>query len=166
MYWTKNTTRSDKSVWKAGMDGSNITGLVTGSGDAAGIQIDFKTSRIYWADRSDVEIKSSNLSGGDVITIVPNATAYGLALLGDRLYWGDSDNQFKVESRRIQPGSPVRVEHTENFAVMHLTVSNLNPPKNRKNHCDEGRACPGSVCVLTSASYKCFKYNQTSSTFN
>ena len=154
MYWTRYGGSDGTTVRKGGMDGSNPTNLVAGSGWANGIQIDFTTRRLYWADRDNKRIQSSNLYGGDVRTIVDQLPAFpsGIALVDDRLYWG-SWGSYRIESMSIQNRSDQRVEHTERSAPHHLTVPLRNLPPNRRNHC-EGRVCSG-VCVLTPSSYTC-----------
>ena len=62
MYWTSLAG----NILKAGMDGSDMTLIVSGLESPAGIVIDNEASRLYWADRVANVIQSSNLAGGDI----------------------------------------------------------------------------------------------------
>ena len=111
MYWTRRAGGGHSAVVsKGGMDGSNLRDLIEGSSEADGIVIDLKGKRLYWSDRSNSRIQSSNLDGGDVVTVHQlSASPYGIGLLGERLYWSHRDINT-VQSSSIQPGSDVRVE--------------------------------------------------------
>ena len=150
MYWTRT---GSIIISKGGLDGSNVTDLVAGV-EACGIQIDFTARRLYWAEYGSYIIQSSNLDGSDVITIheLPERP-FGIALLGDRMYWGYWKGSTAIQSSSTEPGSDTRVEHTGNAFTRLFTVPLWNPPRNRTNHC-ESIICVG-VCVLTPDAYRC-----------
>lgn len=52
------------------MDGSNPVTLATGLSRPCGITIEFKTSKLFWADNGAHKIESCNLQGGDRQTVV------------------------------------------------------------------------------------------------
>ena len=151
MYWTK---AGGYGVFQGGMDGSNPTNFPEVTGEADGIQIDFNTRRLYWAQYGQGLIQSSNLDGTDLVTIQERpAGPFGLALVGSRVYWGYWSSNGAIESSSVEPGSEIRVEITGRVVTRHFTVPLWNPPRNRTNDC-EGIECSG-VCVLTPSSYKC-----------
>ena len=158
MYWTG---MAGFTVRKGGMDGSNPTTIVpavtTGRAEADAILIDFNARRLYWTHWGHGLIQSSNLDGGDIVTIHERSQKpYGLALVGDRIYWGYWDTSTVLESSSLKPGSEIRVELTGKAVTRLFTVPLWNPPRNRTNNC-EGIACSG-VCVLTPTSYTCLSF--------
>ena len=103
--------------------------------------IDFNTRRLYWVDRADDTIRSSNLDGTNVTTLYESSgEPYGLAVLGERVYWGHSSSgTIKSGSINVEEGAEriefARIEHTENSSTAHFTVPiKWNPPGNRKIH--------------------------------
>ena len=120
MYWTRiDVVNGGGLVRKGGMDGSNSTDIISGSGNADGIVIDYQSRRIYWTHYDDIVgaciIKASNLDGSHTVIIhqLPAACAdfspHGIALVGNRLYWGNYFSN-RIESSSTQPGSEIRVE--------------------------------------------------------
>ena len=139
---------------RAGMDGSNPVTLVSASGDAYGIVIDFKASRLFWPDDDHHKIQSSDLTGGDRRTVVQLSTGmpHGIAYVKDRIYWGEYGSK-KLQSS-ITAGDDITTLHTDSSGIRHLTiVPDFSLPRNRTNHC--ARHNCEKVCVLTAASYRC-----------
>ena len=157
MYWTRRVGGGHTAiVSKGGMDGFNPTDLLGGSGEVDGIVIDLIGRRLYWSDRTNRRIQSSNLNGGDVMTIHQlQASPYGISLLGQRLYWGHRDFNT-VQSSSTQAGSDVRVEVVGKSVARHFTAAVWHSPRHRPNDC-KGVSCPG-LCVLTPTSYKCLQF--------
>ena len=153
MYYTSSW--SPPSIKRAGMDGSNPTTLVTtGLLWPFGITIDFKTSKLFWADNDASKIESSDLKGGDRRTVanLSGAGPLGIAYGNGRIYWGE-DSTKKLQSSAID-GSDVTTLHTDTRAVWGVTlVADLNLPQNRTNHC-ASHGC-AKVCVLTPTSSRC-----------
>ena len=152
MYWT--TKDRNYIVLRAGMDGTRLNNLVSGSGQSDGIQIDFSSRRLYWAETGNQRIRSSDLEGGDVMTTITaqlSNAPFGVSLVGDRLYWGYwNSNAFQSMTHR---GTDVRNETVLTAHTWHFTVPMWDAPKTRVNHC-EGRSC-ADVCVLTATSFTC-----------
>ena len=113
MYWTRRIlTGNEAIVLKGGMDGSNPVDLVGGPGEVHGIYIDLKSRRLYWANANQSTIRSSNLNGGDVVTIHQlSIRPHGIAILGGRLYWGSWQSNINEKRIIIQPGSGLCIEH-------------------------------------------------------
>ena len=134
----------------ASMDGFGPSNIVIGLQDPRGIAIDFKMSRMYWADK----MQSSNLDGSSVLTLADAGVTAptGIALMGDAVFWGAYDNNQLRSSNK--EGTDIRVLHTDTNYIRYLTVlSDFELPQNRTNRC-EGRKC-SSVGVLTIDSYEC-----------
>ena len=153
IYYSRYTGDVDHScILKAGTDGSSPAGIVQGAHGAHGIQIDFQYRRLYWTEYLNNRIRSSNLDGGDVVIVVHTLSRpYGIALFGQRVYWGEIGG---VRSS-LKSGMEIRDEFTGTGITRHFVVPNSNPPKNRQNHC-ENRNCSG-VCVLSRTSFKCLE---------
>ena len=152
MYYSRKTV--DGSVYgilKAGTDGSNPTGIVKCSEGAYGIQIDYKAKRLYWAEYYVDRIRSSDLDGGDVVTIAETPAPYGIALVDQRIYWGEYSSGL-VYSISVE-GTGIRNETNAIARTRNFVYSNWNPPKNRSNDCEQ-QSC-GFVCVLSRTSFKC-----------
>ena len=82
---------SSKTITKADMDGSNAVQLFYGLGEPIGIAIDFSISCLLWTELNTNAIRSSNLAGRDVRTVVQlpaNSSPTGLAIHGNKLYFG------------------------------------------------------------------------------
>ena len=83
---------SGHSIIRAEMDGRNrIPNFIRVNGPR-GLVIDLEGSRLYLTSTVDKQVKSYNLEGGDILTIVQlGARSYpqGIALMADRIYWAD-----------------------------------------------------------------------------
>ena len=152
MYWTR-ASWSGSSIWRADMDGSRPSRIVTELGQPRGILIDFQVSRLYWADFGTNKIQSSNLDGRDMRVILHDwISPFGIAHIGDKIFWGTHLDK-RLESM-TRAGTDIRTQHTDAYPVRHLTVvPDHQLPTNRTNDCS-GRNCWG-ICVLTSHSYRC-----------
>ena len=87
MYWS--TSGDPGSVKQGGMDGSDVSVIVTRLNQPRGITIDFKSSRIYWTVSFDSTVQSSDMQGKNVQTgmqLPRRSWPYGMALHGNKLY--------------------------------------------------------------------------------
>ena len=142
-----------RSIMRAGMDGSSPVTVVSGFYGAYGLTIDFKTSKLFWADVGG-KVESSNFQGGDRRAVVQNQSGgpYGIAVANDRVYWGEYRGK-KLKSSTTT-GEDIIVLHSDTSNIRHITlVPNFYLPQNRTNHC-AGHTC-AKVCVLTAASFRC-----------
>lgn len=153
MYYTRYVGSTGGSIiLKAGMDGSEPTSLVRGSGDADGIDIDLQSKRIYWAEFYNNRIGSSNLHGGDMFTVALNTSGpYGIAIVGERVWWGHPWSG--VVQSVSKSGSGIRTEFTAQYNTRQFVVPNWEPLTTRQNHCDQ-QICLG-ICVLSPNSFRC-----------
>ena len=154
MYWT--TADSPGSVKRGGMDGSEVSVIVTGLSYPAGIAIDFQSSRIYWTVGGEDRVESIDMQGNHVQTVIQlprDSGTYGIALYGNRIYVTNWSSK-KVQSFTTV-GEDLRELHTDTNHLYHLAIVAARPdrPTSRKNHC-ENRAC-SKVCVLTRTAFKC-----------
>ena len=152
MYVSKNNDSNGGGILKAGMDGSNPIRIVTALGEPCGIIIDYHSSRLYWADLGTKEIQSSNLEGGDIVTVITlQVGPYGIALLGDKLYWGHYQSNA-VQSCSTS-GTGLRTVHDGTTITWQFTVPAWGLSRNRTDHCEQ-HTC-SNVCVLTPTSFRC-----------
>ena len=147
---------SGDSIIRAEMDGTNRVPNFIRVKAARGIFIDLEGSRLYVTSAGDKQIKSSNLDGGDIRTIVQlgrNSHPQGVAIMGGRIYWTD---HFvgKLESSDMS-GADRRTLYDGADKIMHLVATpTANPRENRTNDCDQ--QCSSSViCVLNANSFTC-----------
>ena len=154
MYFTEALSGS---VVRANMDGSDPVKLVTGVLRPAGIAIDFDSSRLIFAAYWTSTIKSCNLDGTDVRTIVNlplDSFPYGIAIQDGRIFWGDSGGLSKSIRSCKTSGEDVRTLYRNApGSINHVSVASLELRQTRKNDC-EGVVCAG-ICVLTPDSYTC-----------
>ncbi|KAK3878186.1 hypothetical protein Pcinc_017158 [Petrolisthes cinctipes] len=88
MYWSE--WGEEPSISRALLDASHPTVLVSKTGRANGLTIDFKDHRLYWTDIDNFNIESSDLNGYNREVIVGNLPQpYGLTLYEDYVYWAD-----------------------------------------------------------------------------
>ena len=152
MYYT-----GSGSIRRAGMDGSNTTTLVTDLSLPYGITIDFKSSRLFWAEFYANKIKSSDFQGGDqrTVAILPSKSEpTGVAVAGDKIYWGEF-RTGKLQYSTID-GTNLMTLPADTFgdSIFGVTlVPALNRPQNRTNHCARHNCT--RVCVLTPTSSRC-----------
>ena len=160
MFWTSynSTDRavSDGSVSRSGMDGRDLSVIVTELGYPKGIAIDFQSSRLYWADSGYNRVQSSNLGGTDIQTVFQLPTdsgVFGIALHGGRIYC--TDWKSKQLQSFTMAGQDVRMLHEDTQRLQHLAIisSRSDLPRNRTNHC-ANQQCP-KLCVLTRISFRC-----------
>ena len=152
MYWTEYYGNSSGSIMKAGMDGSGPVILVTGLREPCGITFDIDGARLYWADLLGKKIQSSNLDGGEVITITEVPVGpYGIALLDDRLYWSYWDS--KVVQSSSKDGTEFQRIFEGTGSSRDFAVPTWNLPTKRPNFCSH-RLCP-NICVLSPKVFQC-----------
>lgn len=144
---------------KAGMDGSSPVRLVTALGEPCGIVIDFQSLRLYWADLVTQKIQSSNLVGGNIVTLVElQFHPYGIALLNDKLYWGYYMSTMVQSCSKS--GTGISTVYNVTAFTWHLTVPTWNLPRNRIDHCEQ-HSC-SSICVLSPTSFRCLSGSSSS----
>ena len=153
MYYTNY---EKNNIYKANMDDSNVTEIVTGLEYPYGIAIDFKESRLYWAEHEGDKIKSSDLNGKDVRTVLDtnHYEPWGIAVHGDRLYFSTTNSQT-VASCNNMDGSDARTEVTFVTSVSGISVADkASQPQPRSNPC-ANQPC-SHICVLSSStSFRC-----------
>ena len=155
MYISRFTGDTDEHcIFKAGTDGSSPTGIVAGAQAAHGIQIDFQSRRLYWAEWFDSRIRSSNLDGGEVLTVNGNSRPFGISLVGSRIFWSDYLGELRSMLKSGREILNVR-ETSGMYIPAHIAATDWNLPKNRPNHC-ASQDCSG-LCVLTRTSFKCLE---------
>lgn len=153
MYWSRYQSSGSSTIHKAGMDGSNPIIIVRGRDEPCGIVIDFQSSRLYWADQVGKKIQSSNLDGSGLSTLIqglPNGP-FGMAVVGNRLFWGHYYSSVVKSS--AMTGLDAKVMYNGTVNTRHFVATNWDLPMNRTNDCEQS-ACSG-VCVLAPTLFRC-----------
>lgn len=57
-------------IWRANLDGTGVTDLVTIGGSYSGIALDLVNNHMYWTDAFNDRVQRANLDGSDVTTLV------------------------------------------------------------------------------------------------
>jgi DNA-binding beta-propeller fold protein YncE len=90
LYWTD---RTEGAIFRAELDGSGLTPLISGLSGPQGLTVDPIRAHLYWADSTDLNIKRANLDGSGVTTVVDGMlfVPKGLAIdvVNEKLYWTD-----------------------------------------------------------------------------
>ena len=90
MYWGDTAV-----LFRADLDGQNVTPLITGLSVARGVALDLAAQKLYWADSGTDVIQRSDLDGGNVETLVTGLTKtirLALDVPNDWMYWTDQDD--------------------------------------------------------------------------
>ena len=152
MYWTGYSHYTIKStIMKANLDGTNPR-RIAAAGDSGGIVIDYSSSRLIWANYST--LKSSDLDGGDIRTIVglPSGTRpWGVAVHNGKLFW--SDRVANTVQSSETGGRNIKTVYTGVTNIRHLASMEVNVSGSRRNEC-AGNQCE-TVCVLSPTGFRC-----------
>ena len=74
LYWTNmgDFTKNDGSIFRSDLDGRNVTTVVPPGGvfTPKQIQIETKSSKLYWCDREGMRVMRGNLDGSNIETLV------------------------------------------------------------------------------------------------
>ncbi len=121
LYWTNmgNPSANDGSILRSDLDGSNITVLVPPGATFTPkqLQLELKTSKLYWCDREGMRVMRSNLDGSDIETLVqtgvtdadrlePTRWCVGIAVDpdGGKFYWTQKGGDNAGEGRIFRAG--------------------------------------------------------------
>ena len=106
MYWSNYAPGDNSAIVRSEMDGSNPVAVVTQLRDPCGLAIDISSSRLYWAGGPTGNVQSSNLGGGNILTLVQASSApYGIAITHQKLFW--SPDNSTLQSSNVD-GSNIR----------------------------------------------------------
>ncbi|CAE7654340.1 Lrp4 [Symbiodinium microadriaticum] len=118
VYWTDVTS---SQIQRSAFNGSDIEVLVSDLQEPAGLALDSKAGRIYWADQCGYEntarIQSAGLDGSGVATLHNASHPMHVALDSDgQLYWTDAGS---FEIRRCKPdGSSAEVLYNKTVVLL------------------------------------------------
>ena len=73
MYWTYF---GGGIIRRAEMDGSGSAIFLSGLGNPRGITIDFDSSKLYWVEKADGKIQSSDFEGKEIRTVLTLSANY------------------------------------------------------------------------------------------
>ena len=129
LYWTNmgNPSANDGSILRSDLDGSNITVLVPSGATFTPkqLQLEPKTSKLYWCDREGMRVMRSNLDGSDIETLVQNGVTdadrleqtrwcVGIAVDpdGGKFYWTQKGGDNAGEGRIFRAGIEIPAGQT------------------------------------------------------
>ena len=153
----------ESGIYRANMDASDLTALVTGNSSvAAEVIADPDSDRLYWTNYRNDRIVSSFRNGTGVEILVQLKTyarPAGLAKLGDLIYWGNVVDSKTLQSIGIN-GEDVVTLYNGTSGIGHLTLIPLQNSRNVMwdlenggNSC-EGQGC-SHICILQAKSFRC-----------
>ena len=141
IYWTNMgiPNANDGSVMRAGLDGANITTIVSegATHTPKQLQLDKKNGKLYWSDREGMRVMRANLDGSKLETLIDtsqgdtrpgtDATKWcvGIALDVERgqLYWTQKGNDNAGQGRIFRAGLEIpkgqQAEHREDIEVLY-----------------------------------------------
>jgi len=139
IYWS-DYSYANPRIRRANVDGAEIEDLVTASSGCVleGIVLNIAAGHIYWAERMDQQIWRANMSGGGAYMILQcwegAGHPCGLAIAGDRLYWGGDNaiHSSELNGDDVQtivadlPDSPRSVEIDTESDHIYWTTSSLS----------------------------------------
>ncbi|OQV13656.1 Low-density lipoprotein receptor-related protein 1 [Hypsibius exemplaris] len=128
----------EAKIERAWLDGSNRLEIVTTKlAWPNALAIDFIHNRLYWIDTKLDRIESVKFDGLERRTSLhlPNAHTYGLAILGDRLYW----SEWGSSSIRTAPlnGSSNSTVHETERRPMGIVVLHSSRQPSSPSPCDK-----------------------------
>ena len=148
-------------LYRAHMDGTNFTSIVTDYGRIVGIAVDPNSDRIYWSSYGNFQIASSLRDGSGVQTVVQlptGAYTWCLAKLNDLIYWGDV-SRGTLQSSTIT-GADVTTLSSETRYIQRLILVPSSQEQNElwnlktvSNPCED-QGC-SHICALKAESYSC-----------
>ena len=129
LYWTNmgNPSANDGSILRSDLDGSNITVLVPSGATFTPkqLQLEPKTSKLYWCDREGMRVMRSNLDGSDIETLVQTGVTdadrleqtrwcVGIAVDpdGGKFYWTQKGGDNAGEGRIFRAGIEIPAGQT------------------------------------------------------
>ncbi len=121
LYWTNmgNPIVNDGAIWRADMDGSNITNIVPAGSTFTPkqLQIEHQSRKLYWCDREGMRVMRCNLDGTEIETLVQSGFGdadrhiqtkwcVGIAVDADQghIYWTQKGNDNGNDGRIFRAG--------------------------------------------------------------
>ncbi|XP_033115105.1 low-density lipoprotein receptor-related protein 2-like [Anneissia japonica] len=149
-------------VEKAGMDGSGRQVLVSDLIWPNGLTIDFPTFTLYWVDASLEILQSSDLLGGNLVTVLASSSfirhPFALAIFEDELYWTDWIYNAVVTANKLDPESSAVIYRMNETISRGMTIVHpLRQPNfdNLCGSCSENEVCLPRPVGLSSNSFIC-----------
>ncbi|KAL4229272.1 Sortilin-related receptor [Mactra antiquata] len=161
MYWTDQIR-----LVRAWLDGSHssIQTIVTDQtlGWTSGLVIDYVTERVYY---SGFGIKSVNLDGTDIRTIVPgsglNQGIRSIGIYKDLLYWSDSGfTQQIYYCSKTSCDRSKRGSWSKHKDIIALKIFDENSQQGGNNACDDNGKC-SQLCLLKPSTTEIHGKNRT-----
>jgi hypothetical protein len=93
MYWTESVGSPRGSIWRANLDGTGATSVVTGLDNPLGPVLDLAGGQMYWITYGAIgagKISRANLDGSGQLTLLEgldNPTGLALDIAGGQMYW-------------------------------------------------------------------------------
>src|SRR5438132_11839491 len=116
IYWSDI---SSGDIWRANLDGSGMTNLVSGLANPLGPALDLAGGQMYWGDNGAGDIRRANLDGTEQTILIrglPGPGVPALDLANGQIYWSDHD------------GGDIRRANLDGTGQT-ILIKNLNGPK-------------------------------------
>lgn len=128
MYWTN--WNNNPKIEKAEMTGKNRVVIVSlNLQQPNGLTLDHDKNRLYWVDASYHVLEYLDLNLNNRVTLISSydalASPFGLTLLGDTLYWTDTQEQA-VYQANVEIGSNITIFFTGTGQLMDIHGYNLS----------------------------------------
>ncbi|XP_078360690.1 low-density lipoprotein receptor-related protein 4-like [Oculina patagonica] len=153
MYWTNRKT--SPKIEKADMTGKMRVVLVSsGLQQPNGLTLDHNKNRLYWVDSSYHTLEYLDLDQNNRVTLIRSYSAlpspFGLTLLGDNLYWTDTQERAVYRASKGAGGNVTKFV-TSDGQPMDIHGYNLSEYSRQGNSsCQLNNGGCSHLCLLSS----------------
>jgi hypothetical protein len=118
LYWSR-----DDAIWRAGLDGSDPTEIISGHDYPWGVAVD--RGHVYWADVNVAAVWEAGLDGSNPTMVINDLNngqgqccTTGVAVAGSHLYWTDGQDPWgAVWEAGLDGSNPTQIISGQNLAV-------------------------------------------------
>ena len=147
LYWTNmgNPKKNDGTILRSDLDGKNIVTIVPPGGTFTPkqLQLEKKSSKLYWSDREGMRVMRANLDGSNIETLVdtsqgdprpgadPTKWCVGIAVDADggKLYWTQKGDDNAGQGRIFRANIELPIgQSPANRDDIELLYDNLPEP--------------------------------------
>lgn len=149
MYWSE--WGHSNQIKKAAMNGSKQIKLITNKGRASGLTLDYERKRLYWIEIEPSAIRSADLDGNDLRTIIQDTglNLIGLSLYKDFIYFGDDRTSSIYKALKFDGSGRSKVttlsDNVTDLLVYHSTK------QNQTNQCATSNGGCSHLCLALPA---------------
>ncbi|XP_038049226.1 prolow-density lipoprotein receptor-related protein 1-like [Patiria miniata] len=124
LYWSNWNTEHPR-ISRSRMSGSNVTDIITTEIQMPnGIVVDHLASKLFWCDARLDKIERTNLDGTNRVVILPLEPVhpFGLAVLGESIYWTDWVKRSVIRANKYTGGDVVVLQSKLRQQPMGLVI--------------------------------------------